>query len=257
MSPVAGGSLTGTANTIVTLSTGKYGFTTYLIEVRVTGSFTNYSLDYRSYLHMTRRSLLAWRLSALDSEGPGAGIYALGGYNELRGYDFRELFGNRIFFTNIELRYPLIDELRFPFGSLREMRGTIFFDAGTAYFDNGQFFSRELNSFREFGPVGAFGNFVNPSFVRFKLWDSENNRPQDLRASWGLGFHFLFGGLEWHWDFAHQFPYTDFTEICVGATFEKNCAALQPGDIVTETRLEKIEVKRGGARTNFWIGFSF
>jgi hypothetical protein len=42
VSPVNGStSITGTANTIVTLSTGKYGEQDYLIEVRVTGNYTN------------------------------------------------------------------------------------------------------------------------------------------------------------------------------------------------------------------------
>ncbi len=226
-----------------------------------TGSVVNYSLDYRGYGHVTRRSLFAWRLFGLFSTGDGAGVYSIGGYNDLRGYDFREFFGNRVGFTNIEFRFPLIDELRFPFGSLRNLRGNFFLDVGSAYFNNGAFFSQNLGDYRSYGPFidtngdGTVDVYQPNQYLKFKAWDSENNRLGDLRASWGLGFNFFFGGLEWHWDFAHQLPYTDYERVCVTASGKvANCANL---NVIAATRLDPIEVSNTGIRTNFWIGYSF
>jgi hypothetical protein len=177
---------------------------------------------------------------------------------------------------NLELRFPLIDELRFPFGSVRNLRGTVFFDAGTAYvsgdvvdrvvgIDNvGEelFYSRRLETYRSFGPFDPLtGQFTEVSFEPFKIWDSDNNRMQDLRASWGIGFNFLLGGLELHWDFAHQLPYTDFRQRCVSdqSPDRENpvpCTQVL-SDTNPETVLVPIEINDSTVRTNFWIGFSF
>ena len=250
-----------------------------------TGSFTNYSLDYRGYVHLTKRSLIAWRLAGLVSEGDGAGVYAIGGYNDLRGVDFRELFGNRTAYSNLELRIPLIDELRFPFAALRDVRGTLFVDAGSAWFQNGQFYSHSLLSLRTYGHGvdlngdGEFDRFVEDGWVDFSpfvdakseaektcrgeprciaAWQDLDGDMQDLRASWGLGFHFILGGLEWHWDFAHLQPYTDFKQFCVDAAGNRlNCNNPFSPTAVVANGYEPKEVHRGGVRTNFWIGFSF
>src|SRR5262249_24749853 len=250
-----------------------------------TGSFTNYALDYRGYVHITRRSLLAWRLNGLISDGDGAGVYSIGGYNDIRGLDFRELFGNKIAFSNLQLRIPLIDELRFPFMSMREIRGTIFVDAGSAWFQNDQFYSHNTLSLRTYGhgegltPAGGFKRFVQDGWVPFsplvnaKSDASDNCRGepqciqegedfdgkiQELRASWGLGFHFLLGGLEWPWGFAHLQPYIDVRQFCLDASGNRiNCNSPFAPDGAVANGYEPKEIKRGGVRTNFWIGFSF
>ncbi|HZI95073.1 MAG TPA: hypothetical protein VFE84_12575, partial [Patescibacteria group bacterium] len=91
------------------------------------GNFMRYVLDYRGYRRLTSRSLIAGRLVADISNGDGAQFQALGGYNQIRGYRFREFVGDRLAYTNLELRFPLVDELRFPFGSIRQIRGLLFF----------------------------------------------------------------------------------------------------------------------------------
>lgn len=249
------------------------------------GSFTNVSLDYRGYAHITKRSLLAWRLSSLISDGDGAGVYGIGGYNDIRGLEFREIFGNKFAFSNLELRVPLIDELRFPFTSVREIRGTIFLDAGSAWFQDDQFYSHNTLSLRTYGHGerpninGDFTRFVQDGWVPFsplvdaksdasetcrgeprciEKWEDLDGKIQDLRASWGLGFHFILGGLEWHWDFAHLEPYIDVEQFCLDATGARTSCNNQfgPGGAVANGYDPK-EIKRGGVRTNFWIGFSF
>jgi len=220
-----------------------------------TGSFTNYSLDFRGYGKVTSRSLLAWRLASVFSTGPGRGILSMGGFNQLRGYDFRNFIGNRIAFTNLEFRFPLIDDLRFPFGSMGRLRGTVFLDAGAAWFEDDLWYDPKLGNYRYRETLDPDTLLKGFEFETFSPFDSDNNRLQDLRASWGLGFSFDLFGMEWHWDFAHLFPYTEFHQ-----TKLRDPDTGQPVLDAFGTpvwTLEKAEVNDGTVRTNFWIGFSF
>jgi hypothetical protein len=99
-----------------------------------------------------------------------------------------------------------------PFASLRDVRGTLFFDTGSAWFNNGQFYSRELNNLRTYGHGedrngdGTFDHFVQDGWVDFSpfvnaksdaqkscrgeprclaQWEDLDGDLQDVRASWG------------------------------------------------------------------------
>ena len=211
-----------------------------------TGSFNTYSLDFRTYGRLTRRSLIAWRLASVVTTGDGRSILSMGGFNQLRGYDFRTFSGNSIAYSNLELRFPLIDELRFPFGSIGMIRGTIFFDAGAAWFEDSLWFDPKVGAFRGYLSTDSQGRTISVP-IKFDAWDGDNDRFQDMRASWGLGLHFLFGGLEWHWDFARLLPYTEY-KCRGGVDFRTGFCPQVP---------EKVEVNDGAPRTTFWIGFSF
>ncbi|MEW5806465.1 MAG: hypothetical protein AB1756_03815 [Acidobacteriota bacterium] len=151
-------------------------------------SFKEYSIDFRSYAHITSRSLFAWRLAGIVSDGDGANVYGVGGLNQIRGYDFREFFGTRIAFTNFEFRFPLIDELKFPFGAIRSIRGVVFADIGTAWFKDGWIYDHETFMYR-----------------KFDFYDSEEKRLVDGHASYGLGFNFFFlGPLQFNWMFSKR-----------------------------------------------------
>ncbi|HEU4402221.1 MAG TPA: hypothetical protein VFT43_08960, partial [Candidatus Polarisedimenticolia bacterium] len=179
------------------------------------GPFVNTSLDYRLYRRAMSRSLLALRLAGTVSNGKGFDIYALGGLNQLRGYQFREFFGSRVSFINLEYRFPLVDALAFPFGVIRDIRAFLFLDIGAAWFGNGEFFHPDLGQ-----EVTASTNGVidpNTLFVdangqlirrRFKLWDSQNNKLADARASYGFGWNFYLGPFQLTWSFAKQLPNT-------------------------------------------------
>src|SRR6185436_3113290 len=109
------------------------------------------------------------------------------GLDTVRGFDFREFVGDRAFYTNLELRFPLIDALVLPFGVLQSIRGRVFVDVGGAWFD-----------------------YAGESF---EFWDSENNRlaPDDFnnrirgpKSAYGWGFTAQLLGLELNWDFAKR-----------------------------------------------------
>ena len=128
--------------------------------------------------------------------------------NDLRGYDFRSFYGSNVATANLELRFPLVDELRFPFGPIRNIRGFLFFDAGTAWLPDNEFYDPDLQLFR------LQPNATGPAtIIPFHWWDHTNNRMQDLRASWGAGFQFFFvGGLQLNWSWSKRLPYTRYVD---------------------------------------------
>lgn len=138
------------------------------------------SLDFRQYLQVTSRSLLAARIFGGYSSGEAPNFYYFGGLNTLRGYDFRSFVGNRAFFGNFEYRFPLVDVIATPVFALTQIRGSFFFDIGGAYFDGDPF--------------------------RFQ----SNHKLQDAKAAVGYGVSMTLFGLELHWDFARR---TDLKSI--------------------------------------------
>jgi outer membrane protein assembly factor BamA len=163
-----------------------------------------YNLDFRAYKQLTRRSLLAWRVATAYSAGDRETYYAFGGINQLRGWDYRDFFGSRIAYSNLEFRFPLFDQLSFPFGGgIGPIRGFLFLDVGAAWFEDDLFWDPELRIIRTDQQTGQ------P--IGFQFWDSENNRLQDGRASYGFGFQFFFiGGLQFNWSWAKRLEYTRY-----------------------------------------------
>ena len=205
-------------------------------EVVEAEPFHNIRLDFRNYWSWTRRSLFAFRFVSAVSKGGSNQIYSFGGFNTLRGYDFREFFGTQISFMNFEIRFPLVDELRFPFGSIRRIRGVIFLDIGAAWFGGGDFCNLALDpdpgnplTFPECGPFLDAGVVQTSNkryydrrfavFREFDFWNSKENKLGDGRASYGVGFNFHFGPFDLNWIFSHKLPFIQ-TNPFTGATEE-------------------------------------
>lgn len=212
------------------------------------GNLTEARLDFRTYKQLTRRSVLAWRLFSLYNFGDYEPNYGYGGLNQLRGYEFRDFFGSRIAGTNLELRFPLIDELRFPGFPLRNIRGFFFIDVGAAWFED-FWYDPELQAVSAFGTPNeqrfrAPGVRVDSTSgpIPFKFWDSEENRLQDGRASYGAGVQFFFlGGLQFNWIWAYRADYTQFLINADDPT----------GPLIRE------EASGGGLRSEFYITYDF
>ncbi len=132
-------------------------------------------LDFRQYVPLTRRMSLAFRGVGYMSDGNFPNPYYFGGLDTVRGFDFRSLVGDRAFFANAELRFPLIDVLATPVIAFQGIRGFIFLDVGGAYFDQ---------------------------YQDFDFWDSENNSLADAVSSYGWGFSLRLFGFDWNWSFA-------------------------------------------------------
>jgi hypothetical protein len=151
-------------------------------------------LDFRQYLQVTSRSVLAARLYGYYAEGNRSNYTYFGGLNTLRGYDFRTFVGNRAAYANFEFRFPLVDYLATPFMAFNNIRGSLFFDIGGAYFDEEDF------------------NFYQDGAL------------EDGAASVGYGITFNFLGLQLHWDFARRYNFDELdgrtiTSFWIGDTF--------------------------------------
>ncbi|RPI13734.1 MAG: hypothetical protein EHM58_17860 [Ignavibacteriae bacterium] len=120
-----------------------------------------YSLvvDYRRYFRITPLIALATRFEYLMNEGKEARRWVMGGSWDLRGYDRFSIRGKRLWFSSVELRFPLINlfAVHFPMGinfDFPYIRGALFFDAGNAW-------DKEYK--QTLGSVGAG--------VRMNLWN--------------------------------------------------------------------------------------
>ena len=138
------------------------------------------SVDFRQYLTLTRRSNLAFRFVGLVREGNFSTPFYFGGLDTLRGFEFRSIVGDRGFFANLELRFPLIDLLATPIFNFQGVRALFFLDVGGAWFDE---------------------------FQDFDLWDSQNNRLGDAVSSYGFGITVRIFGLDWNFDFAKRWDF--------------------------------------------------
>ena len=73
-------------------------------------------------------------------------------------------------------------------------RGAEVLDVGAAWYADDLWYDPETFLIRaDYSQIPAVP-------IGFKFWDSENNRLQDARASYGVGFQFFFiGGLQFNW----------------------------------------------------------
>ncbi len=142
-------------------------------------------IDARKYFPMTRRSLFALRLWAGAADGIAPTPYWFGSYDTMRGYEFREFSGDRAFFANIEMRFPLIDLLAFPVFAFEGIFARVFVDIGGAWYDGVQ---------------------------DFNFWDGDENKLDDGVASYGFGFTVRFFGMNLNWDIATPWDFKDSGE---------------------------------------------
>jgi hypothetical protein len=213
----------------------------------IDGNILEYQLDFRAYKQLTRRSLLAWRVASTYNAGQRETYYGFGGINQLRGFGFREFFGSRIAWSNLEFRFPLAEELRFPILALRGIRGFVFTDVGAAWLKNDLWWDPELGAIRtNFAPDPANpGTFIATTPIPFKFWDSDNHRLQDGRASYGFGFQFLFlGGLQFNWSWSRRLPYTQYSPV-----FDPNSGAF--------LGLSPTKANTDGTHMDFYIVYDF
>jgi hypothetical protein len=80
------------------------------------GNVEQYKVDFRAYKQLTGRSLLAFRFFGVLNEGERRSSTAWAALNDLRGYEYRDFYGSNVVQGNVELRFPFVDEVRFPIG---------------------------------------------------------------------------------------------------------------------------------------------
>lgn len=147
--------------------------------------------DYRQYFRLSFRSAVAFRNALFYNEGKEARRYFMGGSWDLRGWPRWSIRGEKLWLSSLELRFPLIDEIRvrFPFFGLSffGVRGAVFADAGGAW---------DTDYRSTLGSVGGgirfnlFGALV----LRYDVGKKIENNFSNFQK--GLFYQFFFG-----WDF--------------------------------------------------------
>ncbi len=141
-------------------------------------SYRTLLADLRWYQKLSPRSLFAWRGYAEINSGRDALPGWIGGPESLRGYDYFQFAGNWVGFSNLELRFPLIDHLQLavPPISLGNIRGALFLDAGVVADQWGTLsLSRDLHLSTGLGFRWDLG---------FTLLKVDLVRPFDLQQGW-------------------------------------------------------------------------
>ncbi len=160
---------------------GTRGQISYSISPKFSGKqkFIESNIDMRHYIYITEKSQFAMRFVGFYSGGEYPTIFSFGGIDTLRGYDFREIFGTRGFFTNFELRFPLVYVLNSPIFKFYDIQGRIFLDMGGAWFKDQPF-----------------------QFIK-------EGRLKDGKSSYGIGFTIRFLGFDWNWDWASLWDFKE------------------------------------------------
>ena len=129
--------------------------------------YTNY-LDLRSYNYFEKRYSLACRLCAGISTGESPQLFQLDGLYGVRALN-EDIDGEKMILGSAELRFPFFDYINLAFPvplELRNIRGSVFADIGTAWDKNSEFrgvIDGKLNDIKfgyGFGPRINLGYFV-------------------------------------------------------------------------------------------------
>jgi WD40 repeat protein len=94
-----------------------------------------FDVDARYYLRLATNGVLALRARGYKSWGEFPGYLYYGGNSEMRGYNYLEFLGNKAFFTDAELRFPIIEAALTPIGVVGGLRGVFFFNFGASGYD--------------------------------------------------------------------------------------------------------------------------
>ncbi len=203
--------------------------------------------DARYYLRLATNGVLAFRARGFKSWGEFPGYMYFGGNSELRGYEYLEFLGNKSFFLNGELRFPLIEAALTPLGVVGGLRGVAFAGLGaTGYqgipmqvYTNDPIIVTPLIGFEPnfttqtfdpiFGPPKAIGGL--------KLVDG--------RASYGVGLETFALGFPIHFDWSWRTLLNKEYEDYVFAY-----QAIQDGEVSGSKWLRK-------PKFSVWIGYDF
>src|SRR5204863_7352543 len=89
-----------------------------------------FDVDARKYIRLATNGVLAFRFRGLKSWGDFPSYLYFGGNSEMRGYDYLQFIGNKSFFANAELRFPLIEAALTPMGVIGGVRAVAFANLG-------------------------------------------------------------------------------------------------------------------------------
>ena len=161
--------------------------------------------DARYYLRLGTNGVLAFRGRGYKSWGEFPGYIYFGGNSELRGYDYLSFLGNKGFFTNAELRFPVIEAALTPIGVVGGLRGVFFVGLGSSGYE-GQAMTVATSKSTTVSPLlGYTFDPTSPSLAApvFGQPRTINGfRLVDGRASYGFGLETFALGFPIHFDWS-------------------------------------------------------
>ena len=173
----------------------------YEVAPKIGDSLARQTLDgdARKYFRLGATGLLALRARGFKSWGDNPDYTYFGGNSELRGYEYLQFVGQNAFFTNAEVRFPLIDAMATPIGVLGGVRATLFAGLGGAHFEGTPFkvFTRTASIER---PIVNFNEDQTPVYGAPVL--ISGNRLVDARASYGISLSTFALGFPVHFDWS-------------------------------------------------------
>jgi Tol biopolymer transport system component len=174
------------------------GYTSDVLYSNV--SYFSVMLDVRKYFRIANNVTFAsWGMARIN-EGREARLFVLGGSWDLRGFNWFDVRGQKMWFTSHELRFPLINAptillpILAPFG-VAHLRGTLFFDAAHAWNKDYDELRPEIRSGETVGSAG-FGLRVNLFGAFVMRWDMGYRYRKGFTERDKIFRQFFFG-----WDF--------------------------------------------------------
>jgi outer membrane protein assembly factor BamA len=206
--------------------------------------------DIRHYTRLAANGVFAVRLKGMKSWGNNPDYFRFGGNSEMRGYDYLAFNGQKGFFANAELRFPLVDAMLTPFGVVGGLRGVFFFNVGGAGFNalpgipEFKFLTRDpvtITPIVDFQQIDQFGSIAPVYGAPITI---DGFRLVDGRASYGFGLESFLLGFPMHFDWSWK---TLFNKDWENALF-----AYQ-GFLYGESGSQWFR----RVKFSFWIGYDF
>jgi WD40 repeat protein len=206
------------------------------------GDLLNYQsvdLDARKYFRIGTTGLFAVRFKGFKSWGENPDFTYFGGNSEMRGYEYLQFTGQKGFFANAELRFPLIEAMLTPIGVLGGVRGVLFGNIGGAGFDDQGYKFADDSTITSRPVIGIAQNpDGSSSLIYGDPITVDGWRLQDGRASYGVGLESFFLGFPLHIDYVWR------------TTFNKEWE-----DLIFGLEGGSSEWRKG--KFHFWIGYDF
>ena len=198
-----------------------------------------FDIDARYYKRLVANGVFAVRFRGMKSIGQNPDFFRFGGNSEMRGYEYLQFVGHKGFFSNVELRFPLIEAMLTPIGVLGGLRGVIFGNIGAIGFNNEDFNFMDSGT-AEINPLLGYdtdlaGN-VTPRYgdpVRVGGLRLANGR-----ASYGFGLESSLLGFPMHLDWSWR--------TMMNRTFEDMVFSLEGGSGAFRQ-----------VQFDFWIGYDW
>jgi outer membrane protein assembly factor BamA len=170
------------------------------------------------------------RIHGFKSLGNDPDYTYFGGNSEMRGYQYLSFIGQNAVFSDVELRFPIIEAALTPLGVIGGVRGVFFANIGAGWFD-GQPFKFATSSSENYpatvgyqtDSTGALsltsGNTAIPIIANRPV---SGFRLQDGRASYGMGLETFALGFpihfDWAWDTLFNKPWEDVLFATTGGS---------------------------------------